>query len=116
MLHTEIHVTPRCSRPKGALRTNQTCITNASKSLCRRLLESTQDVLKDSLFRDDLFEKTCRKIQDRNEARVIQDVSRLIVPSAETLATYGATDIDHLIEGVNEGIPSRSRQEQHGKH
>ena len=42
---------------------------------------------KDSLFRDDLFEKTCRKI----EARVIQDIARLIVPSAETLATYGAT-------------------------
>ena len=78
-------------------------ITDASKSLCRRLLESAQDVPKDSLFRDDLFEKTCRKIQDRNEARVIQDISRLIVPSAETLATYGATDLDHLIEGVNEG-------------
>ena len=78
-------------------------ITDASKSLCRRLLESTQDVPKDSLFRDDLFEKTCQKIQDRNEARVIQDISRLIVPSAETLATYGATDLDRLIEGVNEG-------------
>ena len=78
-------------------------ITDASKSLCRRLLESEQDVPKDSLFRDDLFKRTCRKIQDRNEARVIQDISRLIVPSAETLATYGATDLDHLIEGVNEG-------------
>ena len=78
-------------------------ITDASKSLCRRLLESVQDVPKDSLFRDDLFEKTCRKIQDRNEARIIQDISRLIVPSAETLATYGATDLDHLIESVNEG-------------
>lgn len=78
-------------------------IADASKSLCRRLLESEQDVPKDSLFRNDLFEKTCRKIQDRNEARVIQDISRLIVPSAETLATYGATHLDHLIEGVNEG-------------
>jgi len=65
-------------------------------------LDSEQDVPKDSLFRDDLFERTCRKIQDRNEARVIQDISRLIVPSAETLATYGATHLDHLIEGVNE--------------
>jgi len=78
-------------------------ITDASKSLCRRHLESEQDVRKDSLFRDDLFERTCRKIQDRNEARVVQDISRLIVPSAETLATYGATHLDHLIEGVNEG-------------
>lgn len=78
-------------------------ITDASKSLCRRLLKSGQNVLKDSLFRDDLSEKTCQKIQDRNEARIIQDISRLIVPSAETLATYEATHLDHLIEGVNEG-------------
>ena len=78
-------------------------ITDATKSLCRRLLESEQDVPKDSLFRDDLFEKACRKLQDRNEEKIIQDISRLIVPSAETLATYGATDLDHLIEGVNEG-------------
>ena len=38
-------------------------ITDTSKSLCRRLLDSDQDVPKDSLFRDDLFETTCRKIQ-----------------------------------------------------
>jgi hypothetical protein len=81
-------------------------ITDASKSLCRILLEKEQTVPQDSLFRDDLFEKTCRKIQDRNEARVIQDITRLIVPSAETLATYGATHLDHLIESVNEGWKS----------
>ena len=55
------------------------------------------------MFRDDLFEATCRKIQDRNEARIIQDIARLIVPSAETLATYGATNLNHLTEGVDEG-------------
>ena len=78
-------------------------ITDASRSLYRTLLHSKQAVPQDSLFRDDLFKKTCRKIQDKNEARVIQDISRLIVPSAETLATYGATHLDDLIEGVNEG-------------
>ena len=78
-------------------------ITDASKSSCRRLLDSEQDVPKDSLFRDDLFKKTYRKIQDRNKARVIQDIARLIVPSAETLAIYGATSLDYLIEGVDEG-------------
>ena len=78
-------------------------ITKESKDLCQSVLESEQVVPKDSLFRDDLFEKTCRKIEDRNEARVIQDIARLIVPSAETLATYGATHLDHLIESVNEG-------------
>lgn len=78
-------------------------VTNESKILCRRLLESEQEVPKDSLFRDDIFELTCQKIQDRNEPRVVQDIARLIVPSAETLATYGATNLDHLIEGTNEG-------------
>jgi hypothetical protein len=42
-------------------------------------------------------------MQDRNEARVVQDVTRLIVPSAETLATYSATHLDTLIESVNKG-------------
>ncbi|KAL8827330.1 MAG: hypothetical protein Q9170_007057 [Blastenia crenularia] len=77
-------------------------ITKGSKDLYSRLLRLEQAVPMDSLFRDDLFEKTCRKIEDRNEARVIQDIARLIVPSAETLATYGATNLDYLIEGVNE--------------
>ena len=78
-------------------------ITEASKDHYRDLLELEQSVPKDSLFRDDLFQEACRKIADRNEARVIQDIARLIVPSAETLATYGATHLKHLMESVNEG-------------
>ena len=78
-------------------------IMDASKSLCRTLLYSQQTVPSDSLFRDDLFDKTCQKIRNRNEARVIQDISRLIVPSAESLETKGATHLEHLIESVNEG-------------
>ncbi|MCJ1385854.1 hypothetical protein MMC17_008978, partial [Xylographa soralifera] len=73
------------------------------EDLCQTLLKEEQPVPLDSLFRRDIFKKTCRKIEDRNEARVIQNISRLIVPSAETLATYGAIHLDHLIEGVNEG-------------
>ena len=78
-------------------------IVDASKRLYQTLLEREQTVPGDSLFRDDLFKKACRKIQDKNEARVVQDITRLIVPSAETLATYGATHFDHLIESINEG-------------
>ncbi|KAH9205695.1 hypothetical protein DL95DRAFT_470350 [Leptodontidium sp. 2 PMI_412] len=78
-------------------------ITDATKSLGRTLLEKDQTLPQDSLFRDDVFDKACRKLQDRNEARVVQDITRLIVPSAETLATYGATHLDPLIESVNEG-------------
>ena len=78
-------------------------ITDTSRTCCTTLLNSVQTVPEYSLFRDDIFEKTCGKIEDRNEARVIQDIGRLIVPSAETLATYGAKHLDHLIESVNEG-------------
>lgn len=74
-----------------------------NKKLCRTLLEKEQSVIQGSLFQDDLFELTCRKIQNRNEARVVQDIARLIVPSAETLATYGAEQLDILVESVNEG-------------
>ena len=82
-------------------------ITDASRTWCKTLLNSNETPPIDSLFRDDIFATTCRKVQDRNEARVIQDITRLIVPSAETLATYGATygatQLNDLIEGVNEG-------------
>lgn len=78
-------------------------ITETSRTWCTRLLNSEQIVPEDSLFRSDLFEETCGKAEERNEARIIQDIARLIVPSAETLATYGARHLDHLIENINEG-------------
>lgn len=78
-------------------------ITDASKTLCRTLLEKKQSVPQDSLFRDDIFESTCQRVEDRNEARVIRDITPLIVPSAEILATYGATKFNCLIESLNEG-------------
>jgi hypothetical protein len=78
-------------------------VTKGSKSLCSILLEKEQLVLKNSIFSDHASEKACRKLQDRNEARVIQDIARLIVPSAETLATFGAKHLDILIDSVNEG-------------
>jgi len=73
------------------------------KTLCNDLLERDQTLPQDSLFRDDLFKKTCEKVRNRNEAMVVQDITRLIVPSAENLAIYGAKHLNHLYEGVNEG-------------
>ena len=78
-------------------------ITDISRELCRTLLEKEQTIPQDTLFRDDLFDETCRKIQDRNETMVIRDIGLLIIPSAQTLATYGATHLNHLYETTNEG-------------
>ena len=72
-------------------------------ALCNSLLETDQTLPQDSLFRDDLFKKTCEKIRNRNEAMVIRDIASLMVPSAQTLAIYGATRFNHLYECVNEG-------------
>ena len=77
-------------------------VPKAMDDLSTMLLREEQSVPQDSLFRSDLFRKTCRNIEGRNEARVVQDIARLIAPSVETLATYGAKHLDQLIEGVNE--------------
>ena len=76
------------------------------KTFCKALLERDQTVPQDSSFRDDLFEKTCEEVRNRNEAKIVQDITRLIVPSAENLAIYGAKHLNHLHETVNEGWTS----------
>ncbi|KND86127.1 hypothetical protein TOPH_09249 [Tolypocladium ophioglossoides CBS 100239] len=87
-----------------------------SKTLCQTLLETAQAEPQDSLFRSNIFESTCRKVEDRNETRVIRDITPLIVPPAEILCTYGTSHLKHLIESVNEGwnnsIPLTSTRPQ----
>ncbi len=84
-------------QPEPPLRAAQT-----DKALCQELLKKAQPVPKDSLFNDDLFESTCEDIANRNEARVIQDIGRLIVPAPEELFRRGAKHLKHLIETVDE--------------
>jgi len=78
-------------------------VSKESKDICRTLLETKQPVPEDSMFHDDFFEDTCEMIQNRNEAKVVQDIARLIVPSAQSLAVRGAKHLKCLIESVNEG-------------
>ena len=78
-------------------------ITNDSKILCQSLLASRYTTPKDTLFRDDVFPTACRNLRDKNEARVIQDIARLLVPSPESLAAFGAKEFNVLTESVNEG-------------
>ena len=78
-------------------------ITEKSKGTYLNLLNTEQTIPNDSLFDDELFEETCEMIRNKNEARVIRDISQLIVPSAEILAARGAKILKILIESVNEG-------------
>ncbi|CAG8982693.1 hypothetical protein HYALB_00000974 [Hymenoscyphus albidus] len=82
---------------------SQLGVTATSKDLCRTLLEIEQTFPDNSLFHDDLFEDTCEMVRNKNEARVVRDISPLIVPPAEVLAIRGAKHLKILIESVNEG-------------
>lgn len=73
------------------------------KQDCKSLLKRRAKHPQDTLFRDESFQQTCDKIRNRNEAIIVQDISRLIVPSAQNLAILGASRLSDLYETVNEG-------------
>ena len=61
---------------KGSfMRKSDLGITDTSKTVYWSLLKAEQIVPEDSLFQDDLFDEMCKMIQDRNEAKVIQDIT-----------------------------------------
>ena len=78
-------------------------ITDTSKALHEDILKRECTTPKETLFGDDVFDKACRNVRDKNEARIILDFARLLAPSPESLAAFGATDLDILVESVNEG-------------
>lgn len=65
-------------------------VTDASKLLYQSLLSKEYTTPRDTLFRDDVFHTACQNLQDRNEARIIQDIARLLAPSPESLVAFGA--------------------------
>ncbi|KAF2871234.1 hypothetical protein BDV95DRAFT_573569 [Massariosphaeria phaeospora] len=86
---------------------NEEGVSKESKGCCQTLLETEQTIPGESMFEDEFFQDTCDMLRNRNEAKVFQDISRLIVPSAQSLAIrgkkHGAKHLRHLIESVNEG-------------
>lgn len=73
-----------------------------SKELYQTLLSREQTTVKDSLFSDTLFQKTMGRLQNENEAMVVQDLLPIIVPRAEILWTYGADQLKHLVGHINQ--------------
>ncbi|KAF2789400.1 hypothetical protein K505DRAFT_352608 [Melanomma pulvis-pyrius CBS 109.77] len=73
----------------------------------RTLLDMEQTVPEDSMFQDAFLQDTCEMLRNRNEAKVIQDISRLIDPSAQSLSirdfNKGTKHLRCLIESVKEG-------------
>jgi hypothetical protein len=77
-------------------------ITDASRALCKSLLEKEQPRPPDSLFRDDRFENTCQRLRNENEAKAIRDISPLLVPSVEVLCAYGRKHLESMVDHVNQ--------------
>ncbi|KAH6607389.1 hypothetical protein Trco_003702 [Trichoderma cornu-damae] len=85
--------------------TSELGVKDGSKRMCRDLLmHGLQPTPQGTVFDDPLFERACSNLQGEDEPRIIQDIARLIVPSAETLALYcGNGHLAVLREAVNAG-------------
>jgi len=77
-------------------------ISDASRALCNSLLEAEQPLPLDSLFRDDRFEDTCERLRNENEAKVVRDISPLLVPSVEVLCAHGKKHLESMVDHVNQ--------------
>ena len=86
---------------KSYLRDHELGISDTSKELLESLLNTKQILPKDTLFRDEVFEKHLEKLRGKNESRILQDLSPLLVPSAEAFASFGAKHLDGVVESVN---------------
>ncbi|KAL9101859.1 MAG: hypothetical protein Q9163_002926 [Psora crenata] len=91
------------TRGKVYLHESEHGISKESKKLCQDLLDRKYATPVDTIFDDDVFEEACHGLRNRNEARVVQDIARLLVPSAETLALKSNKRYKPLVESVNEG-------------
>ncbi|OAQ68664.1 reverse transcriptase [Pochonia chlamydosporia 170] len=91
-------------------------ITKQCEKELSSFLASYQTVPNDTPFQDDLFKNTCRRVEDRNEDRIMRDITPLIVPPADFLSIRGAQHLNILIESINEvwsnSIPLTGSQPQ----
>ncbi|KAB8360668.1 hypothetical protein FH972_024405 [Carpinus fangiana] len=76
--------------------------TNECKTLCQTLLDTPQTIPQDTLVNPTFFLDVCESVSDKNEARVVRDLTPLLVPSAEMLNLRGAASLKHLIDSVDE--------------
>ena len=71
--------------------------------LCQELLKKEQLVPEDSLFNEDLFDKTMEDIAYRNRESVLWDIDRLVGLAPEEICNRGPGYLKHLIQTDNEG-------------
>jgi hypothetical protein len=88
---------------KSYMKDHELGISDNSKKLLDKLLHTKQSPPKDTVFRDDIFDKYCERVKGKNQSRILQELSLLLVPSAEVFALFGARHLDGIVKSVNEG-------------
>ncbi|KAG9234527.1 hypothetical protein BJ875DRAFT_376245, partial [Amylocarpus encephaloides] len=68
--------------------------------LCKSQLEAEQRLPQDSLSRDDRL-CTCEGRRSENEARVVRDISPLLVPSVEVRCAHGNKHLEAMMDHVD---------------
>ncbi|KAH8730284.1 hypothetical protein GQ44DRAFT_723720 [Phaeosphaeriaceae sp. PMI808] len=74
-----------------------------SKELLDKLRKNPQVPPESTIFHPGKLRKHLDKLKGKNESRILQDISHLLVPSAETLASLGEDHLTGIVESVNEG-------------
>lgn len=77
-------------------------MNEASRVMCETLMTAPQEIPRDSLLSDGIFESTCEAIAGKNEHRLVHYIMSLIVAPAEELHLREATDLRHLADTYNE--------------
>ncbi|KAF2158736.1 hypothetical protein M409DRAFT_61395 [Zasmidium cellare ATCC 36951] len=77
----------------------QAAITEECQKLCEKLLQAEYAMPADAPYRQDRLAKVLRRF--RNEARVVRDVTPIVVPSPELLHIDGHAELDDVCEAMN---------------
>ncbi|KAI4091146.1 MAG: hypothetical protein LQ344_004259 [Seirophora lacunosa] len=76
-------------------------ITAESRRLCDDYLDGNYDLPANPLYHDVEFGKLLARLSDRNEARVVRDLTPMIMPSVEHLHILGDEALSDLTEELN---------------
>ncbi|KXL45095.1 hypothetical protein M433DRAFT_134797 [Acidomyces richmondensis BFW] len=86
---------------------NPAGINEACRTLCEDLLRSEPSIIQSTFPEKERFAKVLDRVRYRNEARIVRDVTPVLVPSAELLHIDGFPGLEHATEAVDalwEGI------------
>lgn len=93
----------RVLKPAGIIMDQQlgeAAISDNCKQLCTILVDAKYELPKNSVFEGNLFWKVLNAVRNRNEPRVVRDISPWLIPSAELLFMRGLSKLENLAEEI----------------